>query len=547
MPSVQANRRTVLKSAAWTAPAVAVSTAAPAFALSNEPTPPTSDKIAIVGSGYGGAVAALRLAEAGYDVDVYEMGMDWQNSGMSFAAMTAPTDTSAWFQDRTDMPFGRLAGLEEPFPDLINKPVNSRAGVLGIEYFDTMKVYLGKGVGGGSLVNGGMAVTPRRSFFEMVLPSVDSTEMYDTFFKRANEGLNVRPPERDVVLNSQWYEFTRQGVRQGRAAGIDYAWVPNVYDFHHMRREIYAKEPRSALNQEVMFGNNAGKNDLTKTYWAKARRLPQINLITMTEVLSLSQIFDGVYALNLKEIDFRGARVATYTKSYGRVILAAGSVGTTRLLLNAKSIGAIPGLATNNAIGTGWGPNGNTMFARSGAGATGARQSTIPTMGLTTWDDSSSSVFAEIAPLPTGIEMSTSLYLAITNNSQYGSFSYTADGHMRLNWKGSTATDWSSATAAESINAARAFAERLNRANGGQVRTDLFEGDKQFTDYFTYHPLGGVVLDEATDNLGEVIGAPGVFAMDGSLIKGKIGVNPFVTITAMAERNISKLIAAGRF
>lgn len=75
----------------------------------------------------------------------------------------------------------------------------------------------------------------------------------------------------------------------------------------------------------------------------------------------------------------------------------------------------------------------------------------------------------------------------------------------------------------------------------------MFEKHKTFSDYFTYHPLGGAVLGEATDLQGEVKGVPGLFVMDGSLIPAKIGVNPFVTITALAERNMDRLVDAQRF
>ena len=55
------------------------------------------------------------------------------------------------------------------------------------------------------------------------------------------------------------------------------------------------------------------------------------------------------------------------------------------------------------------------------------------------------------------------------------------------------------------------------------------------------------MLGEATDLSGEVKGVPGLFVMDGSLIPAKIGVNPFVTITALAERNMDRLLAGHRF
>jgi len=51
------------------------------------------------------------------------------------------------------------------------------------------------------------------------------------------------------------------------------------------------------------------------------------------------------------------------------------------------------------------------------------------------------------------------------------------------------------------------------------------------------------VLNQATDNYGRLPEYPGLYVMDGSLIPGSTGVNPFVTITALAERNIEQIIA----
>ena len=66
---------------------------------------------------------------------------------------------------------------------------------------------------------------------------------------------------------------------------------------------------------------------------------------------------------------------------------------------------------------------------------------------------------------------------------------------------------------------------------------------KIWGDHLTYHPLGGAVLNKATDNYGRLAGYQGLYAIDGSLIPGNTSVNPFVTITALAERNIEKIVA----
>lgn len=219
-------------------------------------------------------------------------------------------------------------------------------------------------------------------------------------------------------------------------------------------------------------------------------------------------------------------------------------MGTLELLLKAKAKGTVSGLPATT--GTSWGPNGNVMLSRLatnllGSNArSGAHQSGIPAQGVMAWDDSADSVFAEVAPLPVGFETYSNLYLAITNNPNLGSFSWDTAGDK-------LALDWDAAKHAPSVTATKRVFDKINSAAGSYYRTDLFEGSKRLTDYFTYHPLGGMVLGESTDANGEVKGVPGLFVMDGSLIPGKLGVNPFVTITALAMRNMDRLISGGRF
>lgn len=527
-------RASLVRGAAAIAAAGALSVAATSKASAD-----TSSRIAIIGSGYGGAVAAKRLTEKGYTVDMIEMGADWekmapQSNGAVFTKMTNANARSMWFLNRTDLPLSRLANL-----DLVNQNISRGAGVLGVEYFDQMKVYVGKGVGGGSLANGGMAVTPSKSFFQQVLPQLDVDEMFSTYFPKANAGLGVTPPPKDLIMSSPFYQFTRVGVKHARRAGFDYRLVPNVYDWDYMRRETYNLETRSATDGYVIFGNDHGKKSLPKTYLKEAFATGKVNLKTLTEVTSITQQADGTFELATKTIDFDGNVQATKTTIYDKVVLAAGSVGTSRLLMKAKNTGTLPSLP--EATGKKWGTNGNIMLAQRISDRTGTRQSGIPSAGVTNWDDSENSVFAEVAPFPTGLEMRTNMYLAITNNPNLANYTWDVE-------KGDIGLNWTKEMNAPSVNAAKAFFDKVAAANSGtRYRNDLFQNGQQFVDYFTYHPLGGMILGEATDLNGEVRGVPGLFVMDGSLIPGKIGVNPFVTITAIAERNMDKLIASNRF
>ncbi|MEW5633006.1 GMC oxidoreductase, partial [Streptomyces hydrogenans] len=102
---------------------------------------------------------------------------------------------------------------------------------------------------------------------------------------------------------------------------------------------------------------------------------------------------------------------------------------------------------------------------------------------------------------------------------------------------------WDRAWKQTSIDMAKSIFDKINAKEGTIYRTDLFGAYKIWGDHLTYHPLGGAVLDRATDNHGRLHGYQGLYVMDGSLIPGNTSVNPFVTITALAERNIERIIA----
>ncbi|KUJ69544.1 hypothetical protein ACZ90_10760 [Streptomyces albus subsp. albus] len=144
--------------------------------------------------------------------------------------------------------------------------------------------------------------------------------------------------------------------------------------------------------------------------------------------------------------------------------------------------------------------------------------------------------FAEVAPLPTGIETWASFYLSITKNPHRARFTWNAAA-------GKAELDWQTAWKQPSIDAAKTIFDKINQKEGTIYRTDLFGVHKIWGDHLTYHPLGGAVLDKATDNYGRLHGHPGLYVIDGALIPGNTSVNPFVTITALAERNIERIIA----
>lgn len=479
----------------------------------------------VVGSGYGGAVCALRLSEQGHKVLILEMGMRWDRTPEhnTFCKMITADERSSWFKNWPSAPI--------PIPRRIKK----YPGVLDLIEYDEMKVFAGRAYGGGSIVNGAIAIEPRRSHFEETFPWIDSEEMYGTFFPKALKALKVSQIPEDFFNAVEHYEFTRAAERQAAKAGLKTEFFSNSYDFEYMKKEATGEVYASGLGGEVIYGNNAGKFSLDLTYLKDAEATGNVSVKTLRKVNNIEQLEDDQLTLEVHVLNKEGGIDAIEYYTCDKLFLNAGSTGTSEILLKSQAAGTLNNL--NEHVGQHWGPNGNIMTGRNFVHAAGEAQSCIPVKGINMWDGdrggSKYKIFAEIAPLPMGLETWTTLYLAITDNPERGNYYYDkASQTVKLNWKRSQNE--------YSVNAAKELVEKLGKANGGRTSSLLF--NKGFGDNFCYHPLGGCVLGKATDEFGRVKGHENIYVQDSALIPGSAGVNPYVFITGLAERNMNYIL-----
>ncbi len=491
------------------------------LALSNE----VEYEAIVVGSGYSGGVAALRLGEAGVKTLVLEMGKHWNKiqGSEDFSDMTAPTQSSMWLSKKTFLPFGPSLSIQGDI----------HTGVLGKIEYPNMRVYVGRGLGGGSLVNGGMAVTPQKAIFEEFLPNVNSDEMYSKYFPRVNAMLEINVIPDSFYESTPFYQFSRAAEKEAHKAGFSTVKVPNVYSFSYMEKEQHNVVKKSALRGEVLYGNNYGKNSIDKSYIPAALGTNNVTIHTLHRVDRITKGSDGRYELEVTQINDRGISLATKLYKAKYLFMAAGTSNTNELLVKAREMGELPEL--NKEVGEGWGPNGNIMCIRKDAKEKrGLKQSTMPVRGILNYDNPFARVFAEIAPTPLGFETFASTYLGVNITEQRSSYKF--DPITK-----SAVLQWHPSYADQGVAATSYLMERLNNENGGEVNTSVFNGG--FSRNFTYHPLGGCILGKATDNFGRLKGYDNLYVVDGSLIPGNISVNPFVTITALAERCMDDIIA----
>ncbi|WP_188051255.1 GMC oxidoreductase [Flavobacterium sp. GP15] len=493
----------------------------------------------VIGSGYGGAVAALRLTQAGKKVVMLEMGLDWEKDGgkyKPFSNLITPKNNSTWLKKSTQAPMMNIAHFNKKF-----------TGVLDRMDYENIKVYAGRGVGGGSLVNGGMAVQPKKSYFKEIFPNLNVDEFWDNYFPLAKKELQVNEIPEDYYAQTPYYKFARVGESEAHKAGFDTVRVPNVYSFDYMKKEEADEVPKSALAKEVIYGNNHGKQSLEKTYLKKAIQTGLLHINDLHRVDYFQETENG-YSVFVDVIDTEGLVVAKKTINCKNLFLNAGSIGTTKLLLTSRYKGKMTNF--DASLGSDWGNNGNIMTGRNMVNTlfnrveneatntnhttgTGSKQSTIPVSGIDNWEDKEHSFFAEISPLPMGVEVYTALYLVINKVPTPGTISYDPTvNDIQINWEKKNYK--------HTVENAKYFIKKMNKANGGTPAGLLWKG--AYGPDICYHPLGGAVLGKTTDLYGRVKGYKNLYITDGALVPASIGVNPFLTITAIAEYCMKEII-----
>src|SRR5262249_25923325 len=169
----------------------------------------------IIGSGFGGAVTALRLAQAGIQAIVLERGRRWpiQPDGNTFATFEAPDGRASWLSPFTPIATEELQfGIQFP-------PLDIFTGVLEAINGNGITVLAGAGVGGGSLHYNAILVRPRREIFQRIFPTISFDEIESVYYPRVESVIQPEPIPPDI-LATPFYQSTRVNFEQAQRAGF---------------------------------------------------------------------------------------------------------------------------------------------------------------------------------------------------------------------------------------------------------------------------------------------------------------------------------------
>lgn len=492
------------------------------------PNVPSHSEVIVIGTGFGAAVSALRLGQAGAQVSMLERGSRW------------PRDPWRRIHAGDTLPDGRAFWHKRSFTGLtgIPLPSDSFGGVFDDTQYENIRVWRGACVGGGSIVFTGVLLEPPKPYFEHVFGStVSQAEMHNQWYPKARQMLRASAMPADIY-NSSWFGHSRVWDQHARRAGYATQRLDGIWDWDVVRAEVQGRSRKSAVIGESNYGNaNGAKYDLTLNYLPQAEATGKVRIHHGHSVERIGRNAAGKYTVEVRVLNAAGETVRRRTVTCDRLVLGAGSVGTSELLVRAQAEGTLPRL--DDSVGEGWGTNGDGGLVRFLA----------LSPGLSQGSPSASTILDDNDGLPTRLENWYNLGLQI-NAATLPSLGMVMDpnrGTFRYDSaKDDVLLDFPADGNLEAEKAMRRVQNKLAEANGVVTGIPILNIPDVQTG-FTAHPLGGAVLGQTTDNYGRVKGYEGLYVLDGAAVPGSTATaNPTLTIVALAERNIARIIAEGR-
>ncbi|KAF2848065.1 FAD/NAD(P)-binding domain-containing protein [Plenodomus tracheiphilus IPT5] len=513
--------------------------------------------IVVIGSGYGGGVAASRMARTGKSVCVLERGAELWPGEYPHTLKAALIE----YHVR-----GRLLRK--------NVSMGKRSGLYHTTKGEGQDVFSGCGLGGTSLINAGVFLRADARVLkgkEWPDEISNNSDCMDQYYERAERMLGPSP------YPSTAPKPQKLAIFEDQAAALD------------LKDRLYRPPLTTSFNAHVNHAVNDGsKNSILVTYIADAWNRG-------------AEIFCGIDVQYIRKAEQGQGYLVYYENGGGKnatkkelVLLGAGVLGTTEVLLRSRSYG----LSTSPLLGQRISGNGdllafawntnravNSIGRESPSDSKSERCGPVITGCIDLRDTEAASnvrygyviqdgavpqalapVFQTLINVPattvevppgrrvdrtiaalrswvlgpycdSGSVQRTAVYLVMSHDDVEGRLEI--DGNaVSLRWNG-VGTERKGSTIKEVLSKA----------------TRSIHGSLVKAPHLTVHPLGGACMSNDGTGLGGVVSHrgqlycgseqelySGIFCMDASVIPASLGVNPCATITALAERTCDLII-----
>jgi cholesterol oxidase len=506
--------------------------------------------VVVVGSGFGGSTAALRLTEKGYRVAVLEAGRRFDRS--SFPKTSWRLRSFLW------------------------APALGCYGIQRLSLLRDVLILSGTGVGGGSLVYANTLYEPPPAFYAdpQWAHITDWRDELAPHYDQASRMLGVVPNRTstpsDEVMRAVAEEIGVGGSFHLAPVGVWFGEPGVEVDDPYFGGRGPSRRGCLQCGQCMTGCRHGAKNTLLENYLYLAEQAGA-TVWPLTTVTHIRPVAAGGYLVEAVRTGLWGRR-RRRTFRAAQVVLAAGTMGTQRLLQRLRDEGVLPNLSnrlgeltrTNSeailgartfrpaadysrglAITSAFHPDAQTQVEPvrygKGSNAMGLLATILADPGrgprVLAW-------LREVAHHPAVFVRNLSLrhwseqtIIALVMQTRDNSITChtrrTLLGRRRLTSSlghGEPNPRW--------IPVGHELVRRMARHIGGV-------GAGGWNDVFdipmTAHLLGGAVIGDTPergviDPYHRVFGHPGLHVVDGSAVSANLGVNPALTITAQAER-----------
>jgi cholesterol oxidase len=505
----------------------------------------------IIGSGFGGSVAAMRLAQKGYTVLVVEQGKYYENK--DFAQTNWDLRRSFW------LPMLRCFGIQK------------------MTLFKEALVVTGVGVGGGSLVYANTHIAPPEAFWTTGAWTKygDWKARLEPFYAVARQMLGTtaypHTHREDEVLREVATDMGAADTWQRADVGVYFSKNKTPID-PYFEGAGPLREPCTGCAACLVGCRVGAKNTLDKNYlWFAEKYGATIQAETVVTKIEFNE--------SAKTYQIHTHRSTSFGKSHKKilqtkgVIVCGGVLGTLKLLLQQKYVyKTLPHLS--DTLGNNVRTNSESVCA-----VTAADEKLNNGIALSSGFQADANTYIEVFKYPNGsgvmgriasvatnsdnpilrpflwvltILRQPTQFLRATFNTDFASNSIlllamqSLDSTFKMRWRRGIFGGLQLAKGSVKVPAYLPVAQQVMARYAAKVNGVPLNSlpEMLLNTATTAHILGGCPMgDTAAEGVINerlaVHNYPNMYVLDGSAIQGNLGVNPSLTITAMAEYAIN--------